>query len=1298
VENHGNQGGKDLRPSILSAKPRGLLPALWGTAALALVFAVLSFFLPALSSARYYDKSLDLLRANARKIKAAFSEVTSSLEQRRRALDGASFPKDDKQVWSRLRDIRIDKSIEGLSYYGPDGRLKAWFGSVLDLEGLFLDKAGAFPPAGRTDFILKEKASAYLLSIQAAAGGGRLALFRLLAHTPQFKSPYLEDYQFISPGLRPDCDIDYWDFREDVSGFEKTFSRHQDEYIGQPRMKDDVQSLIFPLRSGSGHILATVSLGAPLRQAYAAAGRQTWLLASGLSLLVGLALLLIFLATRIFPSDRVRPGLITAFILAALALRLVASGLSRLDAVRSWPAFSPASAAFFSFSFLTRSPADIFASGLTVLLVLLVLTYAGRRLWLGRSRNLPAGLAAGAGAAAALISLALSSYLQKFLWTLVANSNLNILRLSFSVSLFLLLLSIFGAILGFFLLAWLLLRAAVILRPEKAAVWTGLAAGLVVFVCLAPRTSPAALALIAGPVLVAGIAAFVPSSLHRVPTLLAGLALTSLWLCVSLNVNTIKRDRNLLEHSLKNTIQTQELWAGFFLEEASAELDAQEPALIAFFKNPDDTNPARSFWERTVLAKFNWYSSLEILDSEATVLSRFSLNLPKIFQPSASPSPSAVWSLSRTIVSSMGQDKEFLVAVKDWHEGEVRLGRTVLSVSLDFEMLPFLYSANPYFELLRARSLPSLQPVDFRFAVFDTQGRIVFNPDKVTAGLSPELLNRVQASPGGIWSKWADTKIRCLGLFFISGKRAYALLLPVKTPLTVAVEFLKLFFIALAVLGLPALLAAALFPKRSLRRYFWSFSNRVYLALVAVAILPLLLFTFSTRSFFSRIFSQQFTDEAEIHADFARNVMEDYFFLQQDERRTPQAPPEDLVLWISSTIGNDVNLYQDGRLAFSSRAELFDSGLLPELIDGEVFYNLVVVRNPLVTQRRTLGDYSFHTLTIPYARSDSIFLISLPFPFEQAVVSSAMAELLEFLLFLFAFVLGLIALLARNMRTMIVAPIHKLLDATREAGRGNLDIHLEHKPNDEMKTLVDGFNAMIRNLKQHQADLAEMSQKAAWAEMARKVAHEIKNPLTPIQLSAEHLLRVYTDRPGDFAQALKESTAYIINEVENLRKIAQEFLESSREAPLRREPVDIQEVVAEILAPYKKMLSDRIALRETYTDSLSVCLGDKSKLKMAVRNIFINAVESIPGRGEIALAVSRTEEGLRLEVRDTGQGMDKEVLARIFEPSFSTKATGAGLGLPIAKKIIEDHGGSLRIDSRPGRGTRVVIILPAGEG
>ena len=221
-----------------------------------------------------------------------------------------------------------------------------------------------------------------------------------------------------------------------------------------------------------------------------------------------------------------------------------------------------------------------------------------------------------------------------------------------------------------------------------------------------------------------------------------------------------------------------------------------------------------------------------------------------------------------------------------------------------------------------------------------------------------------------------------------------------------------------------------------------------------------------------------------------------------------------------------------------------------------------------------------------------------------------------------------------------------------------------------------------------------MSKKVAWAEMARKVAHEIKNPLTPIQLSAEHLINVYNDKSENFDAALKESTSYIIHEVENLRRIAHEFLETSKEGELQKDILDLQDIIDETIIPYKKILTERIQIKEHIRGEDFQFLGDKVKIKIALRNILTNAIEAIHKKGVISISLSRQNKKLKLVIQDTGAGIDQDMLDRIFEPYFSTKNVGTGLGLPIAKKIIEDHDGSIEAFSQENKATTITIRLP----
>jgi nitrogen fixation/metabolism regulation signal transduction histidine kinase len=215
--------------------------------------------------------------------------------------------------------------------------------------------------------------------------------------------------------------------------------------------------------------------------------------------------------------------------------------------------------------------------------------------------------------------------------------------------------------------------------------------------------------------------------------------------------------------------------------------------------------------------------------------------------------------------------------------------------------------------------------------------------------------------------------------------------------------------------------------------------------------------------------------------------------------------------------------------------------------------------------------------------------------------------------------------------------------------------------------------------------------------MARKVAHEIKNPLTPIQLSAEHVLKVYEDHRGDLDTALKESMSYIISEVENLRRIAQEFMEIARDTSVRKEPVDLRRILEEVLQPYRRLLAERIRFTVVAEGADFRARGDESKLRTAFRNIVANAVEAIGQRGEVAVTIGRRGPTYAVAVRDSGPGMSRETAERIFDLYFSTKDAGTGLGLPIAKKIVEEHGGTIRVATEPGRGTTVTIEIPAGE-
>jgi signal transduction histidine kinase len=1273
--------------------------AAWAaSAALSLILLATALWLPRLTASPDPARSLALLREKAEAVRQEFRLLGEDLKQKKSTLAAAAGEVKEEGLFAALQRLNLRREIEGAAGFGADGRLTTWLGNVLDFEPL-LQKPGPgrdLIDKGRP-LIVADKASVFVV-LPAKVGRDTVLLTRLLYFRTQFHSPYLLDYQFLKPSLRPGCDIDYWDFREDLSGFERIFARHKDEYLGQPTTSVGLPSLIFPLRLEDRTIAATVTLSAPTPAAGQARTREKWLLFFSLSVFLSAVLLLILLGRAAVRGSRRRTLASFLFLLVLVALRWLLLILSQHGVFESLPVFSPALLSFRSLSGLTRSPADLALTAFCLLLAAAFLARLGRVFVLEAGKPLSWPAAGLLSLAASILGLGLLLLFHMALQAVILNSNLSLLRFSFSASFLLIHLSLLALALTLALVLFYLFRLSVRLSPAWPVPAACLAlAAAILSILLRPFDPVLHLAL---PLMAASLllwAAVQPHRLRAGRVLFLTAAAISLFMAVALNIHIGQRNRSLVENTLKDTILSQEDWASFFLQESMETIDQNQDLLLTAFKEPQISDAAQRLWARTLAARFNWYSSLEILNGGGETVSRFALNVPRSFKPSAALAPSQEWSVTALTVTFIGREKEFLVGHRDWFEGQKLLGRAILSLSLDYELLPFLYSANPYFELLRVHSLPSLEQLELGFAVFDKGGKILFNPNHLAAGLPVRSLARLLSETDGQWVGWKD-KGRTISAFcFPHRGRLFGLFLPRKTLINLAAEFLKLFFLYGLALGLPALLGAFLFNRPRIRTFLKSFSNRVYASFLVIALIPLLLLTIFTRSYFTQVFTRQFTRAAEADAAFTRNVLQDFLFLQQEEGSVAIPPPEDLVLWISAAIGNDVNLYQNGRLVSSSRHEFFDSGILPELMDGELRHRFQTESDLFLTQRLKMGRYAFYTLTIPFTVGSSRLYISLPFPFEQQVIAGAAAGLIEFLLLASAFFVAAVAFFARGLASAIVTPIRKLLSGTREVSLGNLEISLDHKPDDEMKSLFLGFNAMVRSLKQHQQELAEMSQKAAWAEMARKVAHEVKNPLTPIQLSAEHLLRVYEDGKADFAQALQQSVSYITGEVENLRKIAQEFLEMSRESALHREPDDVRKVLEETLAPYRKILTDRITIRESFGPEPLRCLVDRSKLKMALRNFLINALESISGRGEITVRARGRENQALIEIQDTGAGMAPDVLEHIFEPHFSTKPLGTGLGLPIAKKIVEDHGGSIRVTSEPGRGTLVTILLPLIE-
>ena len=293
----------------------------------------------------------------------------------------------------------------------------------------------------------------------------------------------------------------------------------------------------------------------------------------------------------------------------------------------------------------------------------------------------------------------------------------------------------------------------------------------------------------------------------------------------------------------------------------------------------------------------------------------------------------------------------------------------------------------------------------------------------------------------------------------------------------------------------------------------------------------------------------------------------------------------------------------------------------------------------------------------------------------------------------FIIILALIAVYtAKRLSRGISEPIKELVNGMQRVASGDLSKPVQVKAKDEIKFLVDSFNKMSHDLKVSQEKLVQAERLAAWQDVARKVSHEIKNALTPIQLSLRRLWnRLYPDNQ----QVADPSLITIQDEVESLRRLAEEFTTFARLPQLNLKSENLNGIIRALITLIEAE-THGIILKLNLDETIPLLSLDRDQVRRALHNIIKNSIEASERGGSIYIQTEHVEEGnqkIRIEIRDQGKGIESEILAKIFEPYFTTKSRGMGLGLSIVKRIIEDHNGKILIESTPKKGTLVTIYL-----
>ena len=406
-----------------------------------------------------------------------------------------------------------------------------------------------------------------------------------------------------------------------------------------------------------------------------------------------------------------------------------------------------------------------------------------------------------------------------------------------------------------------------------------------------------------------------------------------------------------------------------------------------------------------------------------------------------------------------------------------------------------------------------------------------------------------------------------------------------------------------------------------------------------------------------------------------------------------------IITSLSEIHSMDINVFgTEGQLIQASQPAIFEKGLVAPWVDPVAYRALITGRESQVIRRERIGRLLYLSAYIPLINRDNKVqaILNLPYYAQEKNQDEEINNFLTYfiniyvLLFLLA---GGIGILISNSVTRPLSTIGGMMRAV-QLGRRNEPIRWRGK--DEIGQMIDEYNKMIHQLEESAKQLAQSERESAWREMAKQVAHEIKNPLTPMKLSIQLLQRAAKDQSDDMNERVDRVSKTLIEQIEQLSHIASEFSSFAKMPPAQIEPMIINDLVRSVADLFK---NEAARFEVHIPDTAYEVLGDKGQLVRVFNNLITNAIQAIPDdrQGQIFIGMRREGDEVIVKVEDNGVGIPEDQRDKVFTPNFTTKSSGTGLGLAMSKNMVELAGGRIWFESEVGKGTTFYVALPLND-
>jgi len=480
-----------------------------------------------------------------------------------------------------------------------------------------------------------------------------------------------------------------------------------------------------------------------------------------------------------------------------------------------------------------------------------------------------------------------------------------------------------------------------------------------------------------------------------------------------------------------------------------------------------------------------------------------------------------------------------------------------------------------------------------------------------------------------------------------------------------------------------------------------NFKNKIQFSMMSLLFISLILIGSGTLFFNKR---QYFKKHNEIISEKLQSITNQLSqeFDQEKKidlqwRKYPYNNLNDLLINTSNTFYIDVNLYDpEGNLIATSRPEIFEKGLIGSKMNAKAYAALVNEMKADVIHNEKIGNLDYISAYIPLKNKDNNLLafINLPYFTRQEELTREVSTMVVAAVNIYVLLLLITFLIAVFISRKITTPLRFIQMKFSEIKLGQQYEKINYNTNDEIGGLVNEYNRMVSELEKSIEMLAKSERESAWREMAKQIAHEINNPLTPMKLSVQHLQRAWVDKNEKFGTYLDRISKTLIDEIDNLSAIATEFSNFAKMPKATNEPLDLVTKLNNVINLFS---NDNVVFQVNMNSIESAPIfADKEQISRVFINLFKNAIQSVEKNTtpQIDIHLITNETWNEVRIKDNGKGIPIEMRDTLFRPNFTTKTSGMGLGLAIVKNIIESAGGTITYETEENKGTCFIVKLP----